>query len=51
MATEANKTIARRYFDEFVNQGQGVVGEDQHKRQMEHMTRALPSLKRLVDGL
>ncbi len=28
MAIEANKAIARRYFDDFLNQGQGVVGEN-----------------------
>jgi len=28
MSTEANKVVARRYFDEFLNQGKGVVGED-----------------------
>src|SRR5215471_18745062 len=28
MATEANKAIARRYFDEYLNQGKGVVEED-----------------------
>ena len=28
MATEANKAVARRYFDEFLNQGKGVGGED-----------------------
>ena len=28
MATEANKAVARRYFDEFLNQGKGVVAED-----------------------
>ena len=28
MATEANKALARRYFAEFLNQGQGVIGED-----------------------
>lgn len=28
MSTEANKAIARRYFDEYLNQGKGVVGED-----------------------
>jgi ketosteroid isomerase-like protein len=25
---EVNKAVARRYFDEFLNQGKGVVGED-----------------------
>ena len=28
MSTEANKAIARRYFDEYLNQGKGVGGED-----------------------
>ena len=28
MSTEANKAVARRYFDEFLNQGKGVGGED-----------------------
>jgi len=28
MSTEANKAIARRYFDEYLNRGKGVVGED-----------------------
>ena len=28
MATEANKAVARRYFDEFLNQGKGVGGAD-----------------------
>ena len=28
MVTEANKAVARRYFDEFLNQGKGVGGED-----------------------
>jgi predicted ester cyclase len=28
MATEANKAVARRYFDEFLNQGKGAGGED-----------------------
>lgn len=28
MSTEANKAVARRYFDEFLNEGKGVVGDD-----------------------
>jgi len=28
MSTEANKAVARRYFDEFLNEGKGVGGED-----------------------
>ena len=28
MATEANKAITRRYFDEFLHQGKGVGGEE-----------------------
>ena len=28
MATEANMAVARRYFEEFLNQGKGVAGED-----------------------
>jgi predicted SnoaL-like aldol condensation-catalyzing enzyme len=28
MSTEENKAVARRYFEEFLNQGKGVVGED-----------------------
>jgi len=28
VATEANKAVTRRYFDEFLNQGKGTGGED-----------------------
>jgi predicted ester cyclase len=28
MSTEANKAVARRYFDEFLNEGKGDVGDD-----------------------
>jgi predicted ester cyclase len=28
MSTEANKAVARRYFDEFLNEGKGVIGDD-----------------------
>jgi predicted ester cyclase len=28
MSTEANKAVARRYVDEYLNQGQGVGGDD-----------------------
>jgi hypothetical protein len=28
MSTEENKAVARQYFEEFLNQGKGVVGED-----------------------
>jgi predicted ester cyclase len=28
MSTEANKAVARRYFEEYLNEGKGVIGDD-----------------------